>query len=84
MMIGAHVDTNYLLEHSEDSRASAKDRVWSAAFRLMFPLDPEIPVSFTRPFYPYPMFAKYKGKGDPNDAQNFAPVTAGARSEPAR
>ena len=81
VMIGAHVDTNYLLDHGEDT-GSAKDRVWWAAFKLMFPLDPDIPVSFTRPLYPYPLFAKYKGKGDPNDARNFAAVTPSTRTEP--
>jgi hypothetical protein len=29
---------------------------------------------FTRPIYPYPTRAKYKGKGDPNRAENFRPV----------
>ena len=29
---------------------------------------------FTRPIYPYPSRAKYKGKGDPNRAENFRPV----------
>lgn len=81
VMIGAHVDTGYLLEHSEDNGASAYGRVWWPAFKLTFPLDPEIPVSFTRPLYPYPMFARYKGTGDPNDARNFVPVTPGAGSE---
>lgn len=75
VMIGAHVDTTYLLEHSEDTGASAGERIWWSAFRLMFPLDPEIPVTFTRALYPYPMFAKYKGTGDPNDARSFGPVT---------
>lgn len=35
-----------------------------------FPLDPKT-VSFTRPVYPYPLRARYKGHGDPNDAANF-------------
>jgi feruloyl esterase len=30
--------------------------------------------SFTRPLYPYPAYAKYKGRGDPNRAENFAPA----------
>jgi feruloyl esterase len=38
-----------------------------------FPLDPST-VSFTRPIYPYPLLAKYKGSGDPNNAKNFEPV----------
>lgn len=29
---------------------------------------------FTRPIYPYPLRAKYKGKGDPNNAASFKPV----------
>lgn len=29
---------------------------------------------FTRPIFPYPVRAKYKGSGDPNDAENFIPV----------
>jgi feruloyl esterase len=37
------------------------------------PLDPAT-VTFTRPVYPYPLHAKYKGTGDPNDAANFLPV----------
>ncbi len=41
---------------------------------LKMPLDPSIPVAFTRPVYPYPLHAKYKGTGDPNDAANFVPV----------
>lgn len=30
---------------------------------------------FTRPAYPYPQQAHYKGTGDPHDAANFKPVT---------
>jgi hypothetical protein len=29
---------------------------------------------FTRPIYPYPVRARYQGKGDLNDAANFGPV----------
>jgi feruloyl esterase len=47
---------------------------WGEAFRLKFPLDPATPISFTRPVYPYPRRAKYKGSGDPNDAASFQPV----------
>lgn len=38
------------------------------------PLDPSTPVTFTRPVYPYPQHARYKGTGNPNDAANFGPV----------
>ncbi|MGD0134721.1 MAG: tannase/feruloyl esterase family alpha/beta hydrolase [Bryobacteraceae bacterium] len=44
------------------------------ALILKTPLDPATHVAFTRPVYPYPLHAKYKGTGDPNDAANFAPV----------
>jgi feruloyl esterase len=47
---------------------------WGGAFGLKFPLDPATPISFTRPVYPYPLHAKYKGAGDPNDAGNFEPA----------
>lgn len=47
---------------------------WGQAFTLQFPLDPKTPVKFTRPVYPYPAYAKYKGTGDPNDARNFIAV----------
>jgi hypothetical protein len=30
--------------------------------------------AFTRPIYLYPAFAKYKGTGDPNKAENFVPA----------
>ena len=29
---------------------------------------------FTRPIYPYPLRARYKGRGDPNSAASFKPV----------
>jgi Tannase and feruloyl esterase len=29
---------------------------------------------FTRPLYPYPLQARYKGRGDPNKADNFRPL----------
>ena len=47
---------------------------WGGAWRLKFPLDPSVPVSFTRPIYPFPQHAKYKGSGDPNKAENFMAV----------
>ncbi|MDF0542782.1 tannase/feruloyl esterase family alpha/beta hydrolase [Sphingobium sp. H39-3-25] len=42
------------------------------------PTDPA-KVGFTRPLYPYPLRAKYKGKGDPNDYRNFGPVEANTK-----
>jgi hypothetical protein len=38
---------------------------------LKYPLDPLLPVTSTRPVFPYPAYAKYKGKGDPNSASSF-------------
>ncbi len=32
-------------------------------------------VAFTRPVWPYPVQARYTGKGDPNAAESFAPYT---------
>jgi tannase/feruloyl esterase len=72
VMIGAHVDSKYLIEHTEGSNDGEK--IFWGAFKLTFPLDPEVPVTFTRALYPYPLHAKYKGSGDPSDARNFAPV----------
>jgi Tannase and feruloyl esterase len=42
---------------------------------LEYPLNPALPVSFTRPVYPFPVLAKYRGNGDPNDAASFAPAS---------
>jgi Tannase and feruloyl esterase len=57
-MIGAHVNGTDLAE----------------SFTLTFPLDPKLSVSFTRPVFPYPLRAKYKGSGDTNDAETFVPI----------
>lgn len=34
---------------------------------------------FTRPHYPYPLHAEYKGTGNPNDYRNFRPVDPESR-----
>jgi feruloyl esterase len=31
-------------------------------------------IAFSRPLYPFPLQARYKGRGDPNDAASFAPA----------
>jgi Tannase and feruloyl esterase len=79
MMIGAHVDSRYLIDHSDTSGSDA-DKTWWGAFKLTFPLDPEVPVTFTRALYPYPLHAKYKGTGNPNDARSFVAAGPDARS----
>lgn len=45
-----------------------------------FPLDPGR-IQFTRPLYPYPTRAKYSGRGDPNDAGNFGPISSQLSSD---
>ncbi len=45
----------------------------AAAF-LQYPLDPQTPVSFTRPLYPYPTYARYKGSGDVRLESSFGPA----------
>ena len=77
-MIGAHVDSDYLLQHSEDDGSSLRDRIWFSAVKLPIPLDADAPVTFTRPIYPYPLLSRYRGTGDPNDAKNFGPVEPGS------
>jgi hypothetical protein len=73
-LLGAHVDRQYLEQHTEvDGKPTD---AWTAALALHFPLNPNIPVMFTRPIFPFPTLAKYKGTGDPKDAANFGPVPA--------
>ena len=79
IMIGAHVDAKYLIEHASQGTSDA-DKLWWGAFELTFPLDPEVPVAFTRALYPYPLHARYDGTGDTADAKNF--MATGPRGEP--
>jgi len=84
-MIGVHVSDVYLaslpvpekwkkLAETMGMTLTPELRAMLAVSDLKFPLDPAIPVAFTRPVYPYPMVAKYLGHGDPKDATNFGPV----------
>jgi hypothetical protein len=79
-MIGAHVNTDYLekisgVDPEEPDTWVRNGRAWTGAFlKLLFPLDPSVPVEFTRPVYPYPLHAKYKGSGNPNEAASFVPA----------
>ncbi len=57
VMIGAH------LQHP------VADGKWGRLAK--YPLDETSPATFYRPVYPYPLHAKYKGKGDPNKAESF-------------
>ena len=40
---------------------------------IRFPLSRNDRILFSRPVYPYPIRAFYKGTGDPNDASSFRP-----------
>jgi feruloyl esterase len=81
-LIGAHVDDTYLARLGEEPTESKSFDIGSydgpakfmGALKLKLPLDPEVPITFTRPIYPYPLRAKYKGAGDPTDTTNFEPV----------
>ncbi|MBI4164982.1 MAG: tannase/feruloyl esterase family alpha/beta hydrolase, partial [Acidobacteria bacterium] len=52
--------------------AHVKEEVYTG-WNFKLPAEPA-DVTFTRPVYPYPLRAKYKGTGDPNDAGSFKPV----------
>jgi hypothetical protein len=76
-MIGARVSDSYLASlpppEGLSADASQEQRIAAARGRLQFPLDPQIPLSFSRPMYPYPRYAKY-ASGDPNLASSFRPA----------
>jgi len=80
VLMSVHVSDDYLaaqplpadLRIPPGVTLTREERASIAASRLTFPLDPAIPISFTRPLYPYPLYAKYKGTGNPNAAVNFA------------
>ena len=70
VIVGAHIDTDrhdrFLSTH--DSKSPNFSREYE-----LFLNDPRS-AKFTRPVYPYPIQAKYKGTGDPNSAESFEPV----------
>jgi len=41
---------------------------------------PAAPTTYTRPIYPYPNVARYKGAGDPNDAASYEEVKGPAKA----
>jgi hypothetical protein len=71
------VDTDYLtnvflkLPAQQQAGVAAEARPVAGARSLKFPLDASVPISFSRPVYPYPYFAKYSGHGSTKDAANF-------------
>lgn len=62
-------------DQAPDKLISARVPINSQALAgaLQFPVDPQT-VEFTRPVYPYPLRAKYSGKGNPKHAESFVPV----------
>jgi hypothetical protein len=62
VMIGAHIVEN---------RVPSYPKLLADYNRL--PDDPAL-IKFTRPHYPYPLYARYKGAGDPNDYRSFEPA----------
>jgi len=81
VLMSAHVSDTYLataplpqLPQELPADMTPEMRAAIAAHFLRLPLDPSIPVAFTRPVYPYPTMAKYLGHGDPNNAASFGPV----------
>jgi hypothetical protein len=85
-MIGAHVTDSYLaslplpawLAEELPADTPTKQRIAAAATLLRLPLDSTVPVNFTRPIYPYPLYAKYT-RGDPHRAESFRPVLGTTR-----
>jgi feruloyl esterase len=81
-LIGAHPSDDFLAAQPlpEDpssafiAKLTREDRIRIAAGQLQFPLDPSLPISFLRPIYPYPLIAKYRGRGNRNDASSFVPI----------
>lgn len=67
VLIGSHLDMDDFLR-----TRSSSDSNFSAEFE-QFRSDPQN-VKFTRPIYPYPVRARYRGSGDPNKAASFVPV----------
>jgi hypothetical protein len=69
VIVGAHIDTDRLDRFL--SKHDSKSPTFPRELEL-FLNDPRS-AKFTRPVYPYPLRAKYRGSGDPNDAASFVP-----------
>ena len=74
VMIGSHLDMDEFIERLEHlvHAPTWSESNYAAEFE-QFRNDPQN-VKFTRPIYPYPVRARYQGKGDPNKAASFVPV----------
>jgi hypothetical protein len=71
----------YMEKWDEENRAPDKllsfhviaEDPYADMFGLEIPTDPS-KIQFSRPVYPYPTTVRYSGRGNPANAQNFAPV----------
>jgi hypothetical protein len=81
-LIGLHPSDDFLaaqplppdLSASIVQNLTRQGRIAIAARQLRFPLDPSVPITFSRPIYPYPLVAKYRGRGDKNAASSFVAI----------
>ena len=73
MIVGYHTDS---LDSTvpADARASDVEQAVVGDDTTMFNTSVPEKYKFSRPHYPYPLWAKYRGQGDPNDYRNFEPV----------
>ena len=74
VMIGSHLDMDEFMQRLEHlvHAPTWSESNYAAEFE-QFRNDPQN-VKFTRPIYPYPVRARYKGTGDPNKAASFVTV----------
>jgi feruloyl esterase len=61
-LIGAHIDL-----------PADPMKAYEKLSSISFPLD-QAEIEFSRPVYPYPTIAKYRGQGDQKDAASFGPA----------
>lgn len=74
----AHLETWVDHDRAPDVLVGAHVESDDMADFIRLPDDPAR-IRFTRPVYPYPIRAKYKGSGDARDHRNFEPVPARSR-----
>ena len=73
-MVGAHISDSYMNSLPKGSEWPLPDLSHGGVHNA------RVPISFTRPVYPYPLYAKYTGVGDPKDASNFRAATQSSGS----
>lgn len=73
-LLGGHIDDAYVARLPETAELPIADLLRKDADQT------EVPITFTRPIFPYPQYAKYAGVGDPNNAANFLPAQGSSGS----